>query len=79
MEKLTQQNAVTVLRVLYPIWIIFGIFSLTYVPSILIVSSDPVITASNILANQVLFRMGIVGSLITQIIFIFGALFLYKS
>lgn len=78
MEKLTQQKTVTVLRVLYPIWIIFGIFSLTYVPSTLIVSSDAVTTASNILANQLLFRTGIVGSLITHIIFIFGALFLYK-
>ncbi len=78
MEKLTQQNAVKILRVLYPIWIIFGIFSLTYVPSTLIVSSDAVTTASNILANQLLFRTGIVGSLITHIIFIFGALFLYK-
>lgn len=78
MENLTQRKAVTILRILYPIWMIFGIFSIMYVPSVLIVSGDPATTATNILSNTFLFRAGIVGSLITQLIFIFTALLLYK-
>ena len=75
---ISQRQAVTLLRILYPIWIVFGIFSLMYVPSILIVLGDAGATAKNILSNELLFNMGIAGSLITQLIFIFAALFLYK-
>jgi ferredoxin-type protein NapH len=40
-ERLSQQKAVTILGVLYPIWMVFGILGITYVPSTLIVSDDP--------------------------------------
>jgi hypothetical protein len=49
-----------------------------YVPATLIVPGDATTTANNIMANELLFRMGIVGSLITQLIFIFVVLVLYK-
>jgi hypothetical protein len=75
---ISQQKAVTILRFLYPIWMIFGMFSLLYVPSVFIVQGNAATTASNILANQFLFSMGIVGSLIAQLLFIFSALSLYK-
>jgi len=78
LDNLSQRQAVTILRFLYPIWMVFGIFSIMYVPSTLIVHGDAATTASNILANQFLFRMGIVGSLITQLIFILAVLFLYR-
>ncbi len=78
MEKLSQQSSLTFLRILYPIWMVFGIFSIMYVPTTLIVQGDVATTAKNITSNEFLFRAGIVGSLITQIIFIFAALFLYK-
>ncbi len=78
MEKLSQQKTVKILRILYPIWMVFGMFSILYVPSALIVSGDAATTASNIISNEFLFRAGIVGSLITQLIFIFVALLLYK-
>lgn len=78
MEKLTQKKAVTILRILYPVWMVFGVFGIMYVPSHLIISGDSTATATNILSNQLLFRCGIVGSLITQLLFIFAALFLYK-
>lgn len=40
MEKLSQRQVVTILRVLYPIWMLFGIFSIMYVLSTLIVLGD---------------------------------------
>ncbi|WP_420316099.1 DUF4386 domain-containing protein [Ekhidna sp.] len=79
MHTLTQQkNAVTWLRIIYPLWAVLGMFSLLYVPSQLIVLSDPELTASNILANEMLFRLGIAGSLITQLFSVAAVWFLYK-
>ncbi len=56
----------------------FGSFSLQYVPSRLIVPGDVAATANNILANESLFRLGIVSDLIGQIVFIVVALLLYQ-
>ena len=78
MEKLSPRNAVRILRILYPIWMAFGIFSIVYIPSMLLVAGNAAETASKILANEFLFRTGIVGGLITQLIFIFAVLLLYK-
>ena len=74
----TQSESVKVLRILYPIWMAFGIFSLMYVPSVLLVAGNATETAGKILANDFLFRVGIVGGLITELIFIFAVLLLYK-
>jgi hypothetical protein len=76
-SDLPQRQAVTVVRFLYPIWIIIGFFSLQYIPTTFIVSGDAVATANKILANEILFRMGIAGSLIEPIIFVLAALALY--
>jgi len=75
---LSQRKAVTILRILYPIWFVFGLFSIMYVPTTLIVPGDAAATANNIIANELLFRMGIAGSLIVQIIQILVVLVLYK-
>ena len=75
---LSQRKAVTVLRILYPIWFVVGLFSVMYVPSTLIVTGDATTTANNIMANELLFRMGIAGSLIVQLIQILVVLVLYK-
>jgi len=76
--NLSQHKAVTILRILYPIWFVVGLFGVMYVPSTLIVSGDAAATANNIVANELLFNMGIVGSLITQLIHIVVVLVLYK-
>ncbi len=75
---ISQRKAVTVLRILYPIWFVVGLFSVMYVPATLIVSGDAATTASNIMANELLWRMGIAGSLIVQLIQILVVLVLYK-
>jgi hypothetical protein len=49
-----------------------------YVPSTLIVPGDATTTANNIMDNELLFRMGIAGSLIVQLIQILVVLVLYK-
>jgi hypothetical protein len=49
-----------------------------YVPSAPIVSGDAAATANNIMTSELLFRMGIVGSLITQLLQIIVVLVLFK-
>ncbi len=73
-----EKNAVTWLRIIYPLWAVIGMYSLMYVPSTLIDKSDPALTANNIINNELLFRSGIVGSLITQLIGIAAVWFLYR-
>jgi hypothetical protein len=73
-----KKNLVTLLRFIYPLWAIIGMFSIMYVPSKLINWKDSLITANNISANELLFRLGIFGSLITQLLFIFAVLILFK-
>jgi hypothetical protein len=75
---LSPRKAVTILRLLYPIWFVVGLFGVMYVPSTLIVPGDATTTANNIMANELLFSMGIAGSLITQLIQIVVVLVLYK-
>ena len=75
---MSKQKAVTTLRILYPIWFVVGLFGVMYVPTTLVVAGDAAATATNIVANEMLFRAGIVGSLITQLIHIAVVVVLYK-
>jgi hypothetical protein len=77
-EDISQQKSTTILRFLYFFWAIIGLFSLMYVPSKLIVFGDALVTAKNIIANELLFRVSIVGCLITQLLFIIVVVLLYK-
>jgi hypothetical protein len=62
---------------LYVLASIAGFFALGYVPGKIIVDGNAAATASNILANETLFRLGIAGELIGQAGFIFVAVALY--
>jgi hypothetical protein len=62
---------------LYVLTGIPSFFAIEYVPSKLIVHGNAAATASNIAANETLFRVGIAGELIGQAGFIFVALALY--
>jgi hypothetical protein len=53
-------------------------FSLIYVPRTLIVRGDATATAKNILASEMLFRMGIVGELATAVFFVLLVMALYR-
>ena len=63
---------------LYLLSNIFAPFTLLYLPSRFIVRGDAAATAKNILASEMLFRLGIVGNLFTFIANIFLALALYQ-
>jgi hypothetical protein len=63
---------------LYLVVVLTGIFSLMYVPSKLIVWDNAAITFNNIVANQTLFRLGIVSGLICYTFFLFLPIVLYK-
>lgn len=63
---------------LYLLMIPLGVFGILYVPSTLIVQGDVAATASNIVANETLFRISIVSALLVYLINIFVVLFLYK-
>ena len=75
---LSQRKAVTYLRILYPIWVVVGIFGIMYVPTTLIVPGDAAATANNLRANELLFNSGIISSLITQLIHIVFVLVFYE-
>ncbi len=79
MNDLSQQkNALLGLRIVYPLWAVIGMFNLLYIPSKLIDKSNPAFTAENIINNEMLFRMGIAGSLFTQLISLVAVWFLYR-
>ena len=61
---------------LYLLVVPFGIFGL-YVSSTLIVSGDPAATASNIMASERLFRLGIVSDMLAAIAMLLVVLVLY--
>jgi len=63
---------------LYLLMVPFAVFSIKYLPSILIVPGDAVATANNIVASESLFRLGIVSAFIVQLINLFLVLVLYK-
>ena len=68
----TLRQTERILRILYPVWALVGMFSLMYVPSQVVVPGDAAATAAQIASQELLFRAGVVGSLATQILFLFG-------
>lgn len=76
--NLSQRKAVTLLRILYPIWTAVGLFSLLFVSSSLIVPGDAAATAENLLANPLLFNLGLIGRLVTQLIHIAVVLIMFE-
>lgn len=63
---------------LYLIWIITAIYGLIYVPSQTIVRGDVVATANKILANEFIFRTGIINGIIGSTIWLLIGLTLYR-
>ncbi|MBU0560298.1 MAG: DUF4386 domain-containing protein [Bacteroidetes bacterium] len=63
---------------LYLLLIITGVYIIMYVPSQIIVLGDNDATAKNILSNEFLFRTSIIGDIISNTIFVFLVLVLYR-
>ena len=71
-------KAARVAGALYVLNGVTGFFSLQYVPGKLIVSGNAAATANNILAHEMLFRLGIVSELFCAAEFIFVVWALYR-
>jgi Domain of unknown function (DUF4386) len=63
---------------LYLLAVIVGWFSLMYVPDRLFVRGDAAATAHNIVANELLFRLGMAGDLAGGLVWLFVVLALYQ-
>ena len=72
------KKAARVAGLLYIVTCIPAPVSLIYIPNTLIVPGNATATASKILANESMFRLGMAGELITSIAFIFAVLALYR-
>ena len=63
---------------LYLLLVITGVYGIMYIPSRIIVAGDSVSTANNMISNEVLFRTGILNDIISNTIFLFLVLVLYR-
>lgn len=63
---------------LYLMLVITSVYSLMYIPTQIFVKGNPAVTANNILANEFFFRLGIVSNLVSQIIFVFLVMTLFR-
>lgn len=70
MKEITPQRAATYLRILYPFWMVAGMLSLIYIPSLVFVEGAPAAVTRHIADNELLFRAGVLGRLLTQLLFI---------
>jgi hypothetical protein len=77
-EKMNPNKTARITGFLYLMLVPLGIFGILYVPSTLIISGDVAATASNIMANELLYRLSIVTALVVQLVNIFVVLGLYK-
>jgi hypothetical protein len=72
------QKTARIAGFLYLLQIPLGVFGIVYVPKALIVPGDAAATASNILANEFLFRLSMVSTILAALVTVVTALFLYK-
>lgn len=63
---------------LYLIWVLTGFYGLIFLPAKIMVKGDAAATAAKILANEFLFRTGIINNLFSAVICVFLLLALYR-
>jgi hypothetical protein len=71
-------KAARIAGAIYLMLVVTGPFSLMYVPGKLIAKGDATATASNVLAHQTMFQLGVVAGLAGSIIFICLGIALYR-
>ncbi len=72
------QKSARIAGLLYLLMAPLGAFGILYIPTNFVVPDDAVATATNILADPWMFRLSTVSALLTQVIQIFLALYLYR-
>ncbi|MCK5675365.1 MAG: DUF4386 domain-containing protein [Spirochaetales bacterium] len=77
-EEINPKKTARIAGLLYMLLIPLGVFGMLYVPKTLFVPGDIAATVSNIMTNQMLYRISIVSALLTQVVQIFVVLYLYK-
>src|SRR4030067_3836243 len=78
MNSSSLKNPARLAGLLYLLLIITGAYCVMYVPSQIIGRGDAVTTAKNILYNEFLFRTGIISDLISNTIWVFLVMVLYR-
>ena len=77
-SMVSKKKAARIAGVLYVLLALTGVFSLIYVPTTLVVFGDATATAENIRSSELLFRSGILSGLVSNVIFVFLVLALYR-
>ncbi len=72
------KNTARIAGLLYLILVITGVYGIMYIPSQIIVPGDSVSTAKNMISNELLFRTGALNDIISNTIFLFLVLVLYR-
>jgi hypothetical protein len=75
---ISQKKQARLAGVIYLILAVVSAFSIMIVPSLIIMPGDAAATMRNIVFNEWLFRLGIVGDLLSQVTFLVLALALYR-
>ncbi len=78
MNEISLKRTSIQLRFLYPLWVVVAVLSLIVIPSRFIEGASPEATVANIQEHDFLFRLSVVGSLLTQIFFIIIPIWLYR-
>ena len=74
----SRQKSARIAGLLYLLLAVTGVFSLIYVPTTLFVFGNATATADNIVASELLYRAGILSGLISNVLFVFLVLALYR-
>jgi hypothetical protein len=78
-EKITSiKTTARIAGFLYLLQIPLGVFGILYIPKVLMVPGNMAETASNILENEFLFRLGIVSTILCALVTVATALYIYK-
>ncbi len=75
---ISNKKTARIAGLLYLLLAITGVFSLIYVPTTRFVFGNATVTADNILSSELLYRAGILSSLISNVLFVFLVLALYR-
>ncbi|RYD71243.1 MAG: DUF4386 family protein, partial [Sphingobacteriales bacterium] len=75
---MSDKKTARIAGMVYLVVVLTGIFSLAYVPSKLIVWDNAVISFQNIKSNIMLFKLGMVSSLVCYLFFLLLPLVLYR-